>query len=816
MPRKPLVSPIARITLGLLGLGTSMVFMASSFGFLGDKGEKLESRKQLAESLAISFSTLAQRSDAKTMTKHFDAVVKRNRDLVSIGVRKPDKTLLIRTGDHPREFINTDDKTYAETHFSVPVFNANREWGAIECHFQRPKYSGWRAVLNQPEFKLAGFLALTCGPLCFGYLSFVLRHLNPSKVIPKRVRDALDSLAEGLIVVDRSGRVVMANSAFQEATRLSFSDLVGTDANDLPFRVKNDINATLPWAKTLEKGVAVRGQIMELVSKEGANQTFSVSCTPVTGDKGNRRGAMISLENVTQLEEQRERLGEMVETLQKSGAKITQQNRELEILATRDALTGCLNRRSYFDLFDKAWTEATAHRQPLSAMMVDIDHFKSVNDNHGHAAGDEVLRQVGRVLRETARPTDIVSRYGGEEFSIVMPMTNLNEASELAESIRQVIQKLEFPDLQITTSLGVSSLCQQPNDTQDMLEQADKCLYFAKRNGRNQVARWDTVPDDIDIRDAEHSPVESDDETSSLIPFRAVSALISALAFRDQETASHSRRVADLCVMIGEGLVSMRDCYLLEIAGLLHDIGKIGVPDSILLKPGALTVEEWRIMQRHERIGVEIVKRSFESDELNNIIRGYRHPFQPDDPSKPSGADIPIGARILALADAYDAMTSDRVFRQGMSHIQAMSEIRGNSGRRFDPRLVDRLEERMSDRGLQNSRTAAAVTKDAALSIGLQMESLSAAIDDNDTQGVAAMAKRLSHTALKHGVSHVAAKADELSQKTGSDGEEEDLIASASELLDLCRSTQSALLDASLDTKFIKQEQRENFIAPAE
>lgn len=790
-----------------------MVFLAATLGFLGDKGEKIDSRKRFAESLAIGFSSLAQRTDVPGMKKHFDAIVERNDDLVSVGIRKPDGSVMLRTDLHPVQRTEESDKSLAEAQFNVPVYNGRVEWGALECHFQPPKHTGYWALLSQPEFRLVGFLVATCVPLCYAYLRFVLRQLNPSKVVPKRVREALDSLAEGLIVVDKDSHVVMANRAFQQATGLPFVQLVGKSASELPFRVKGDHNAELPWFKTLKTGESIRGKILEMVNSEGS-QTFSVSCTPVTAENGSRRGAMISLENVTELENQREKLGQMVESLQKSGAKIVEQNRELEILATRDALTGCLNRRSYFDHFDKAWADATTHGHALSAMMVDIDHFKAVNDNHGHAMGDTALKEVGRVLQETARDTDIVSRYGGEEFSLVMPFTTLDEAAQLAEQIRVAISQLEFPNLSITTSLGVSSLCQEPTDTQEMLEQADKCLYFAKRNGRNQVARWDEIPDDTEVREEEHSPVENQEEASSLIPFRAVSALISALAFRDQETASHSRRVADLCVLIGEGLISMRDRYLLEIAGLLHDIGKIGVPDSILLKPDALSDEEWKVMNRHERIGVEIVKRSFGSEELNEIIGSYRLPFVSTKPSQPSGSAIPIGARILGLADAYDAMTSDRVFREGMDHERAMREIRTRSAEQFDPRLVDRLDELMSDRFLQNTRTAATVTKDAALSIGLQLESLSSAIDDNDSQGVAAMAKRLSSTALKHGVNHVAVKANELAENSENTMTEEDLIASASELLDLCRSTQSALLDASIDTKFIGQPSSDTQFSP--
>jgi diguanylate cyclase (GGDEF)-like protein len=175
-----------------------------------------------------------------------------------------------------------------------------------------------------------------------------------------------------------------------------------------------------------------------------------------------------------------------------------------------------------------------------------LDHFKSINDNHGHSMGDTVLQKTAVALETAARDVDMVCRYGGEEFCVLLPHTDIDGAALAGERFRQKIAEIELPGFRVTASVGVSSISLAAPDLQAMLDQADKSLYAAKRNGRNQVVRWDEVPDDMEVDEAMISrtvPVESSPDNP--LPFHAVSALISALGFRDAATASHSRRVAD-------------------------------------------------------------------------------------------------------------------------------------------------------------------------------------------------------------------------------------------------------------------------------
>ncbi len=799
----PRLSATVRIVLSLVSLSTSLVLVAAVIGLIPDgTSPATQERMRLCEAMAIHFSTMAKYADVDTMTACYETVVSRNPEILSLGIRTADSDLLLKVGDHEATWNLKAGEKSTETQMVLPIYAGSKNWGTLEVHFHPLVASGFWHLLYRPEFKLAAFMAVATLISYYLYLRKVLRQLNPSRVIPSRVREAFNSLSEGLVILDRQERVVLVNRAFEQATGRSSEQLLGRSVSQIKFVSREDPPTEVsPWHESIVRASQVRGRLVGLDDAAQQEKTFSVSCAPIWDEQGNNRGALASFEDVTRLEKKKQELLELIEHLHVSGEQIKRQNQELEYLATRDSLTGCLNRRAFLEQFETHWNAARRYLYPLSALMIDVDHFKMVNDQHGHAMGDEVLQRVATALLTASRNSDIVCRFGGEEFAVLLPHTDIGRAELVAEKYRAAIESLQFGRLSVTASVGVSALSEQPNDPQELLDQADKCLYFAKRNGRNQVVRWDTMPLDLagEEASAERTAKADLQLDPSTIPYHAVAALISALAYRDQETAAHSRRVADLCVATAEGLLGLKECYTLEIAALLHDIGKIGVPDSILLKSGPLTPQEWEVMRGHERIGVEIIRASFQLPSLWEIVEHHSTWFggQAAKLTRPTGSSIPIGARILAIADAYDSMVSDRIYRRGRSRSEAAAELRQYAGTQFDPELVERFVRMLSIRTSEEPQLGATrVSSEAALNIGMQIERLMDVLDGQDAEQIRTLSQRLSATATKYGATEIAAKAAELEAHFQEDYDLLGVMQSAMELLDLCRSTQYSFLNA--------------------
>lgn len=771
-----------------------MVLLVAASGIFPDGRQQLiDQRHGLAESVAIYFSSMASRADVNEIESAMEGILQRNSSIESIKVvDSTDRVLVTATqpGTHHKDSSATPD---AEDLVTVPIFRTAKDrFGSIHVQFVPLRQSGIFANLLRPEYALVWFFASVGLVVFYLYLRFVLRQLNPQRVVPKRVREALDTLAEGLLLLDKDERIVLANRSFEQATGLDRDALTGHQASEVPLLAgSRGARNRHPWKTTLNEGTTIQGEILTM-EHGNRSATYSVSSTAIVDDDGIRQGAIASFEDVTKLEEQRGHLREMVSTLRESASEIKRKNRELEYLATRDPLTSCLNRRSFFQLFDEQWNASQGNQSHLSAFMVDIDHFKSINDNHGHAVGDEVLKLVGSLLGETVRSGDIVSRYGGEEFAVLLPDTSVGDACEVAEAIRVALEGLRFSidGLKISASLGVSSVSLGPQSPQDLLEQADKCLYVAKRNGRNQVVSWDNVPDDIEIDESKIQRTPTDTSSTATIPYQAVTALISTLAYRDQATANHCRRVADWCVALGESMLSKRDCYVLEIAGLLHDIGKVGVPENILQKPGKLTKAEWSVLRNHEEMGVQIIRTSFGNAQLTEIVAHHRKLFAD------GGSSLPIGSRILAIADAFDSMTSDQPYRKGISVEEACDELRRCAGVQFDPEFVELFVDRVQLLEDQDKEsTPGIVAKDVALSIGMHIEHLVAAIDDQNLDGIVAVATKLQAVANKYSADHLSDRAQTIVDRlSDNECDEISLLKSTSDLLELCRSTQASLL----------------------
>jgi len=369
-------------------------------------------------------------------------------------------------------------------------------------------------------------------------------------------------------------------------------------------------------------------------------------------------------------------------------------------LAATDPLTGLANHRAFHDRLAQEVARARREDVPLSVLVLDIDHFKAVNDAHGHHAGDRVLIELARRLLRTVRAEDMVARIGGEEFAVLLPGADERQARTLAERVGRIVRTEAFPGIgRLTISGGVCELS-RARDQEELLRLADGALYWAKANGRDVAVVYS--PEVVEALSAE-------ERAEKLLRDRALAALgalAKAVDAKDHTTREHSERVAELAVALADGLGwPLADVMRLREAGLLHDVGKIGVPDHILSKPGPLTDEEFAQIMLHAPLGARIVAEVLDDEQVDWVRHHHERWDGGGYPDGVRGEDISPGARILALADAFDAMTAERPYREGMDLTQALAECRDKAGRQFAPEVVEALEE-LAASGLLTMLTA--------------------------------------------------------------------------------------------------------------
>ncbi|MEA2465930.1 MAG: hypothetical protein QOJ57_56, partial [Thermoleophilaceae bacterium] len=357
----------------------------------------------------------------------------------------------------------------------------------------------------------------------------------------------------------------------------------------------------------------------------------------------------------------------------------------LSDVAVTDELTGLLNRRGFHDLFETELERARRSGQPLSLIVGDLDHFKALNDRFGHAAGDRALEQLALILETAKRRIDTAARIGGEEFAVVLPDSDHHAAYILAERMRrEVHETFMYEPHELTISLGVATFPLHGTTAEALISQADDALYAAKTLGRDRSVVWgEELDGDVLEVTGMHTP-RGQRNASTL---RALAEVVDE---REHGGYSHSQAVSRYAGAIARELgLEPGSIERVRFGGIVHDVGKVGVPDSVLRKPGWLSAEDWIEMRRHPEIGARILSGAQLTDVSEWVLAHHERPDGSGYPAGLAGADIPVEARILAVADAYEAMTSHRVYRSALTQEQARSELVRCAGTQFDKRVVE-------------------------------------------------------------------------------------------------------------------------------
>ena len=490
-------SPLIQMTMALVALCSTLVILGSLFlDTMPDRGAQERAvRKAVGEALAVQLAEMLRRDDPREIEKAMTSIVARTDGLRSVGVRRADGTLVLNTAAHAQGWQIGEQEQSRPEQITVPLSAQGQRWGRVEMAFAADATHPVLAFFKEPLVQMLLFVGVA-GWLVFGlYMRRALQHLDPASVVPERVQGAFDAMAEGVVVLDSRGRVMLSNKAFRGLHPQLAEVPTGGNLAALPWLSEclPADPAQHPWSRAMAERTPNAGTALE--AGQGADKRQLVlNAAPISDAGGAVRGCMVTVSDMSALHRANEALRDAMTDLASSKQEVEQKNLELERLATRDPLTGALNRRAFHAAFDNNWRDAVRARSHLTCLMVDIDHFKTINDSHGHGVGDRVIQEVARKLQESVRGTDLLCRWGGEEFCIVVNGLDAAASAEFAERLRMRIERecgaavREVPGLRVTASVGVELLSRQAESTAVLIERADQALYRAKRNGRNRVA----------------------------------------------------------------------------------------------------------------------------------------------------------------------------------------------------------------------------------------------------------------------------------------------------------------------------------------
>ncbi len=466
LPSTPLrASPATRVAFGLVALMVSLLLISDLFvsGFLPDRLGDARRHRLLAAELVGTQVAQALRQDSDDDLR------------AALGAADPS------TVDNLRSTRSVD----------------GRRWGELQLAFAPAAPHSLRQWLGEPVV-IGVLLMIGLGFVSFQlYLRRAMRYLDPSAAVPERVRTAFDTLTEAVLVLDPGGRVMLANRALVLLGPDAAPIRTGAGVTELGWLVEALPPALdPPWRRVLDTNEPLLGIEMRIGAGGPMPRDVVLNCTPINDGFKRARGCLVTLSDVTELHERTEGLRVALAELHASRDEIRRKNEELTLLATRDALTGCLNRRAFLAESERSIEAAATAGVPLCAIMCDVDHFKSINDRFGHGGGDEVLKAVAKALGRGLRNGDLLGRYGGEEFCIVLPDATLAQGREIAERLRAEVEAhagravRHLADVKVTMSFGVEQLGADTGPFDALVDRADQALYRSKATGRNRVTAW--------------------------------------------------------------------------------------------------------------------------------------------------------------------------------------------------------------------------------------------------------------------------------------------------------------------------------------
>jgi diguanylate cyclase (GGDEF)-like protein/PAS domain S-box-containing protein len=452
-------------------------------------------------------------------------------------------------------------------------------------------------------------------------------------------RITLMSIGDGVVTTDHDGRIRMLNPAAQQITGWSEDEAKGKPFGEV-FRLVSEEtgeNVEDPIASVLQTD-NTNGLLncAVLINREGHRIPITNTTAPIKNSKGHNFGAVMIFRDITHERVSQEKIND---------------------LNCYDSLTGLYSRHFVEQHIARLETSKVLS---IAVITADVNGLKFVNDMFGIQEGDNLLKKAADLLRESCRKNDIVARWDGDEFIILLPHTTIRAAEKIAERIKNRCLQEKWGKIQLSLAIGYAAK-KKHLDINQIIKEAEEMMYSTKL---------------IDKRSCRSG---------------IINGLLTTLFVKSMETEEHAERLKNYCLEIGKKMgLSIRELYELALVAVLHDIGKIGINENILQKPGPLTMEEWAEMKKHPEIGWSIAKGISQLVHIAEYILSHHERWDGKGyPRGLKGEEIPVICRILAVVDAYDAMTSDRIYRKAMSIESALAEIKRNSGTQFDPHVVE-------------------------------------------------------------------------------------------------------------------------------